>query len=69
MTAICQFSYLFSFSFFPQGSEVSGSNWQALSSDLTFEEYSIACLSDAIESIARVWLHVWEKYLDWLKKQ
>lgn len=30
-----------------------------------FDEYSFMILSDAVESIAKVWLHAWCRYRDW----
>ena len=32
-----------------------------------FEMYSTMIFSDAIDSVARIWLHIWIKYKDWAK--
>jgi chromosome segregation ATPase len=32
-----------------------------------FEEYSKIILADAVESIAKVWLHAWCRYRSWLR--
>ena len=32
-----------------------------------FDDYNKMIFSDAIDSIARIWLHVWMKYTGWLK--
>ncbi|HNW51590.1 MAG TPA: hypothetical protein PKH79_10950 [Prolixibacteraceae bacterium] len=41
--------------------------FMALQTGYKFEEYSKFILMDAIDSIARVWLRVWQRYLDWMK--
>ena len=33
-----------------------------------FDKYSSMIFFDAIESVARIWLHVWMKYKSWLKE-
>lgn len=73
MSAICQYSYLLSYAFVPQGydeTNVNLNNWQQLNNQrFTFEELSFVVLSDAVDSIARVWLRVWRRYVRWEKKQ
>ncbi len=71
MSAICQYSYLLSYCFIPQEydhTSVTRENWQSLGS-ISFEELSVAVFADAIDSIARVWLRVWRKYIKWERKQ
>ena len=71
MSAICQYSYLLSYEFIPEQynhDNVTSDNWQSLGS-ISFEDYSAAVLSDAIDSIARIWLRVWRRYMKWEKNQ
>jgi hypothetical protein len=71
MSAICQYSYLLSYSFIPGGYDhknVTKQNWHSLG-NLSFDQLSVAVLSDAIDSIARVWFRVWRKYRKWERKQ
>jgi hypothetical protein len=71
MSAICQHSYLLSYSFIPREYElnnITSDNWQSLGS-ITFEDLSVAVFSDAIDSIARVWFRVWRRYKKWERKQ
>lgn len=71
MTAICQYSYLLSYCFIPKGynhTNVTVTNWQSLVS-VYFNEFSVAVLLDAIDSIARVWFRVWRRYLKWEREQ
>jgi hypothetical protein len=75
MSAICEHSYLLSYCFIPEQythTNVTLANWQSLSPTsppLSFEDYSVAVLSDAIDSIARIWLRVWRRYMIWEKEQ
>ncbi|MCX5801439.1 MAG: hypothetical protein NTX17_08645 [Candidatus Eisenbacteria bacterium] len=71
MSAVCQHSYLLSYSMIPQGydhTNVTLKNWEALGS-APFGEVSRAILSDAIDSIARVWFRVWQRYVKWEAEQ
>ena len=71
MSAICQYSYLLSYHFIPEGydhTNVTTRNWQNLGS-ISLDDLSVAVLSDAIDSIARIWLRVWRKYMKWERKQ
>jgi hypothetical protein len=71
MSAICQYSYLLSYRFIPEQydhTNVTLTNWQSLGS-ISFDDFSVAVLSDAIDSIARVWFRVWRRYLKWERKQ
>ncbi len=69
MSAICQYSYLLSYDFIPNDydhTNVTSANWKTLGNQ-PFEDYSVAVLSDAIDSIARVWFRGWRKYMQWKK--
>ena len=70
MTAICQYSYLLSYSFIPENTDVSAINlddWSNIPNQkVGVDELSVIVLSEAIESVARVWLRVWERYKKWL---
>lgn len=71
MSAVCQHSYLLSYYFIPgqyDHNNVSMANWDSLG-DIAFDEFSAAVLSDAIDSIARVWFRIWRRYLKWERKQ
>lgn len=70
-SAICQYAYLLSYSLIPEGNDhtnVTLDNWRSLSS-LPFDSVSAAVLSDAIDSISRIWFRVWQRYLNWLKNR
>jgi len=67
MSAICQRSFVHSYSLIPEAydhTNVTLGNWQSLSS-LPFEDSTIAVLSDAIDSISRIWFRLWQRYLKW----
>ena len=32
-----------------------------------FDQYSQAIFADAVDSISRIWLHIWIRYRDWAK--
>jgi hypothetical protein len=67
MSAICQHSYLLSYSLIPQQydyADVTSDNWMDLGL-ISFEDLSVAALSDAIDSIARVWFRIWRRFMKW----
>lgn len=67
MSAVCQHSYLLSYCFIPSQydhTNVPLDNWQSLGS-VSFEDLSVAVFSDAIDSIARIWLRLWRRYKLW----
>ena len=71
MSAICQYSYLLSYSFIPepyQPEDLTSRNWKTKGS-ISFDDLSTAVFSDAIDSIARIWLRVWRRYIKWEKEQ
>lgn len=69
--AICQHSYLLSYYFVPMhcGSGARTIEHLGENACLSFEEYSRFVLSDAIDSIARVWFRIWRRYMKWKAKQ
>jgi hypothetical protein len=73
MRSVCQYSYLVSHAFIPSEydeTRVTNDNWTSLpGQQLRFEELSEMVLADAIDSIARIWLRVWRKYIKWEKGQ
>lgn len=72
MSALCQYSYLLSYRFIPQGydhTNITAQNWKQPLGSISFEDLGVASLSDAIDSIARAWFRVWRKYKKWEKKQ
>ena len=70
MSAVSQYSYLFSYFLIPKDFSNTQS-MQEFTEDTewgrNFETYSTMIFSDAIDAIARIWLHIWIKYTDWLK--
>lgn len=67
MKAICQYSYLLSYEFIPEGHDhtsVNRSNWDSLGS-ISLPDLTLAVLSDAIDSIARLWFRIWRRYKRW----
>ena len=69
MSAICQYSYILSYSFLPQKynpDNVTVENWQSLGT-ISLPDLSVAVLADAVDSIARVWFRVWRRYETWVR--
>jgi hypothetical protein len=67
MKAVCQYSFLLSYEFIPKGydhTNVTRTNWDSLGS-ISFADLTVAVLSDAIDSIARIWFRVWRRYKKW----
>lgn len=70
MSAISQYSYLKSYQMIPEGyddSNLDKDTFKTIEGGANFDRYSFEILSDAIDSIARVWLHIWSRYQNWLK--
>jgi len=69
MDAVCQYSYLTSYMFIPPGydeSNVTTQNYHNLPGRMiTLKQLSVNVFSDAIDSLARVWLRVWRRYKIW----
>jgi len=72
MLAVCQNSYLISYAFFPLGfdeTNVNTQNWKSLPGQaLDFELLSEVIFNDAIDAIARIWLRVWRRYIEWVNR-
>jgi hypothetical protein len=71
MAAITQYSYLTAYKMIPAEYDECKLNWKTfttLDTGNSFDEYSQFILIDSIDSIAKVWLRVWNKYTTWLKK-
>lgn len=74
ISAVSQHSYLMAYTMFPVDYDMNTKVAQFKKSDLytNLDDYSFAILSDAIDSIARVWVHCWHHFLHWspyLKEQ
>lgn len=71
MSAISQYSYLMAYRMIPSKYDESLTKEQYKASEewARLDEDSLVILSDAIDSIARIWLHVWVRYQDWAKKR
>ncbi|MCQ2295560.1 MAG: S1/P1 nuclease [Bacteroidales bacterium] len=70
MSAISQQSYLMAHRMIPSHynhENLTKEAYLALDEQAHFESDSVAILSDAIDSVARAWLHVWARYQDWKK--
>jgi hypothetical protein len=70
MSAISAFSYLKSYRMIPRGfdeTNLTTDLFKTLEGGANLERYSREILCDAVDSIARVWLHVWARYRSWAK--
>ena len=70
MSAISQYSYLKSYRMIPEGYDgdnLTADIFKTLEGGINFDRYSFEILTDAVDSIARVWLHIWSRYKDWAK--
>ena len=71
MSGISQYSYLMAYRLVPADhapSEISKALYmESEAFKEHFFEYSKAILADAVESIAKVWLHAWVRYRDWFR--
>lgn len=67
MSAVSLYSYYMSYCIFPYDYDMTTKTAAFKESDIykNLDEYSFAILSDAIDSIARIWLHAWHRFLDW----
>ncbi len=70
MSSVSQYSYLFSYYLIP----LTFQNTQGINEFMEqtewgqhFDDYNKMIFSDAIDSVARIWLHVWIKYKSWMK--
>ena len=68
MSAVSQYSYLRSFRMIPEQYDQTLSITEFMKNvegGIHFDDYSVDIFSDAVESIAHVWLRVWMRYRDW----
>jgi len=66
MSTITEYSYLLAYQMFPKGfKDMTWKNYSKTEEAKRFQEYCTLLMSDAIDSIARVWLHVWIRYRKW----
>lgn len=66
ISAVTEYSYLLAYEMIPQGSkDMTVTQYRAIPAFEHFNEYSAMLLADAVDSIARAWLHVWIRYRDW----
>jgi hypothetical protein len=70
MSVVSQYSYVFSYYLIPETFK----NTQTIQEFMEqtewghdFDKYSVMIFGDAIDSLARIWLHVWIKFRNWLK--
>ena len=72
MSGITQYSYLMAYDLVPADREpakISTASYkQTEAYKEHFEEYSRIILSDAVESIAKIWLHAWCRYRSWFRE-
>jgi hypothetical protein len=69
MRTVCQYSYLLAYAFIPQGFDETNVTAKSLTNLpgqlLDFKRLSVVVFIDAIDAIARIWLRVWRRYLEW----
>jgi hypothetical protein len=67
MEVICQYSYLASYAFIPQGfdeTNVTRATYRNLQGQqYTVDQLSVIVFTDAIDSLAKVWLRSWRRWL------
>lgn len=70
MSAVSEYSYLMSYRMLPMGispTTFDKKEYKASEEYKHFEDDSKYIFTDAIDSIARIWLHTWGRYRKWLK--
>lgn len=69
MSAITQYSFLLAYKMIPQNYNENNLDWNAFRNlnGNNFDEYSKFILIDSIDSISKVWLRIWNKYLSWMR--
>ncbi len=64
--AVTEYSYLLAHEMVPKGlGNCTWGKYKKSEPYKRFEEYSSKLMADAVDSIARAWLHVWIRYRDW----
>lgn len=70
ISAVSEYSYLMSYKMLPKEYDentLTKELYKKSEAFKSFEEDSRYIFSDAIDSIAKTWLHVWARYRDWAK--
>ena len=70
MSAISEYSYLMAYHLIPAAFDEKSLTKEIYKSSEAYaqlEDYSRVILCDAVDSIARIWLHVWARYRSWAK--
>lgn len=70
MSGVSQYSYLMAYRLIPQeydNTNLTKAKVHELEMWKDFDGYSRAIFVDAIDSIARIWLHTWARYRKWAK--
>lgn len=66
MSTVTEYSYLLAYRMFPKGfKDTTWKNYSKTEEAQRFQEYCTLLMTDAIDSIARAWLHVWIRYRKW----
>jgi hypothetical protein len=73
MSAVCQNSYLLSYHFFvpaeiPDPTQAVFKDWK-VANKVKSEDLSAVVIADSIDTIARIWLRVWRRYIIWKEKR
>lgn len=69
MSTITEYSYLLAYEMFPNcDKDTTWTKYSKMEVSKRFEEYCTLLMTDAIDSIARVWLHVWIRYCKWVEE-
>lgn len=64
--SVAQYSYMLAHEMVPENiGDISWSKYKETETYQRFDEYSAKLLADAVDSIARAWLHVWIRYREW----
>ena len=64
--AVTEYSYLMAHEMIPAECEkLSWGNYKKHERFKRFDEYTAMLMADAVDSIARAWLHVWIRYREW----
>ena len=72
MSAVSEYSYLKAYRMIPfevsktDAKDVSWDDFLKMEGGVNFSQYSREILADAVDSIARIWLHVWARYREWV---
>jgi hypothetical protein len=69
MHTVCRYSYLLSYTYLPEGFHPDQFDLQTLqlkeNAGLSFRAMSLISLADAVDAVARVWLHDVRRYIKW----